>query len=462
MSTAALWPYAVPPSERAGRARSNWAGAGLLLSAGLIVLWITLRLLDFERARVPLYSLVSRAAEGFLHPLWLVLLIAAAAGSAAVLRRRRAPHPAAGASLAPDVHLRAEPEGRLSVIITGNRSAVARDFVVERDEAAEARVRRAFADAARRVSTFAPDEEELRWTRDEIESAQRELYAIGLEIGRGILGGEGQVADAIADLPGEHLQLSLQRELAGIPWELAVPRPAGAFLWQLFMVTRQIRETAPVEEPSRDARAPWRVLVIANPEAGVPGRELPAAEREAAEIMETGAAHPEMLRVVRKSPATADELKRVLMEGWDVLHFAGHTVPGGGTAGAWALGENEVVNPAEAVAAAERAPGLVFANACSTTPAVEASGGADAADEMMRSGVGSYLCTLAEVHDGGSASFAGAFYRALAAGATLGAALTAARSALLGRHPFTWANYVLYGDPTGRISRVRRGGAGRA
>jgi CHAT domain-containing protein len=65
----------------------------------------------------------------------------------------------------------------------------------------------------------------------------------------------------------------------------------------------------------------------------------------------------------------------------------------------------------------------------------------------MLAGVPAYLCTLAELHDAGSADFSVAFYRAVLGGATLGRAVTAARTALLGRHPITWANYVLYGDP---------------
>jgi CHAT domain-containing protein len=70
---------------------------------------------------------------------------------------------------------------------------------------------------------------------------------------------------------------------------------------------------------------------------------------------------------------------------------------------------------------------------------------------MMKAGVSACLCTLWQLHDSGSASFGGSFYRALLGGATLGTALTAARTALLGSHPITWANYVLYGDPALRL-----------
>jgi CHAT domain-containing protein len=72
---------------------------------------------------------------------------------------------------------------------------------------------------------------------------------------------------------------------------------------------------------------------------------------------------------------------------------------------------------------------------------------ADAARALMLAGVPAYLCTIAELHDAGSAAFSGAFYRAVLGGGTLGSAVTAARTALLGSHPIIWANYVLYGDP---------------
>jgi hypothetical protein len=55
------------------------------------------------------------------------------------------------------------------------------------------------------------------------------------------------------------------------------------------------------------------------------------------------------------------------------------------------------------------------------------------------------------VDDAESVEFALAFYRAAAAGQTLGAALRQARQASLMEHQtvtLTWASYVLYGDPT--------------
>ena len=92
---------------------------------------------------------------------------------------------------------------------------------------------------------------------------------------------------------------------------------------------------------------------------------------------------------------------------------------------------------------------LVFANTCGgeTREAGEESRAWDAARHFLQWGVPSYVGTLWDLHDAGSARFAGIFYRQLAGGATLAASVSAARSALLGIEPVTWANYVLYGDP---------------
>ena len=96
----------------------------------------------------------------------------------------------------------------------------------------------------------------------------------------------------------------------------------------------------------------------------------------------------------------------------------------------------------------------MFANACGSggSPGPAAQEPGDAARVALRQGVGAYAGTLWELHDAGSATFAASFYRTLVGGSTLGAAITAARNATLADRPFTWANYVLYGDPALRAA----------
>ena len=440
------WPHADAPSQRTRRGRRLPALVFAWVSLALAALWVVLRSLDYGSVRVAVYGAVSRGAEAFLHPAWVAFLFAVAALLFVAARRRSTPL-VAPASVAPAVQLRAEPPGMISVVVAGSRDAAARDWVVTRNQLEEARVVGAFHALAQRSASFAGANEGGGWNRAEIEDAQKELYALGLAIGGTLLGGSSEVADALVDLPGDHLQLGVQTELAGIPWELLVARAGGEYLWQLFSVTRQLRGSAGVRPGPVRRGGGCRLLLIANPAAGGSGGELEAVEREAADLLELGASRPDLLRVVRKSPRSADELRQLLAEGFDVLHFAGHTGNAAGLERGWVLGDGNAIDPSELFSDGVQAPTLVFANACSSNPSMRGENLADAARGLMLAGVPAYLCTIADLHDAGSASFSGAFYRAVLGGGTLGSAVTAARTALLGSHPVTWANYVLYGDP---------------
>ncbi len=441
-----------PGGQRGRPAPAACAAAALLWAVVLLaVLWVVLRLLPYG-GRAQVYRAASAFVEGFLHPLWLAALVLA--GVALFLWKRRASRVelAPAAAVAPDVHLRAEPPGKITAVISDSRGAAVRDFVVERSPEAEERILAGLRELAARSAAFDHAREGGATDRtaspEEVAETQRRIYSLGLEIGVSLLGGDSGAGPRIADLPGDHLLLRIQPELSRIPWELLVPRPGGQFLWQLFHTSRQIRtETAGRTAGARRC-APLRVLLMANLEAGRSGRDLPHAEREAAELLELAASRPDLLKVERKSPRTHAEFATLLSEGFDVVHFAGHSL--GSHAGAgWDLGEGEGITLDALGPCPERTPSLVFANTCGTDggDVGAESRSWDAARHFLEWGVQAYLGTLWDLHDGGSARFAGVFYRRLAAGATLAAAVSAARSALLGVEPVTWANYVLYGDP---------------
>jgi hypothetical protein len=413
----------------------------------LTLLWTALRLLSYgDRAEV--YRFASVAGEVFRH--WSVLPVLLGAGAALFFLRRsggrlRPPE----VSLAPEVHIREEPPGSLTVVIGGGRRAIARDHTVERNTAEERRILGEFDELARRIASFDYTAGGRGWTAEEIVETQRRIYALGLGIGRSLLGTE--TADELADLPGDHMQLSVQPSLSQIPWELAVGRPGGLFLWQLFALSRQLRDVVATRHTSRRIALPLRMLLLANLEAATPGRALKDAEREARELLRLGAARPRLLRVVRRSPRSADELAGLISEGYDIIHFAGHASDPQELKGGWILADGSVVDPSAAMAGLIDPPLLVFANACSSSPGSRAGENTDAARAVMRAGASAYLCTLWKLHDQGSWAFSTAFYRSLTGGNTLGRAVTAARTALMGAHPITWANYVLYGDPARRF-----------
>ncbi len=413
-----------------------------------LALWIVLRVLPYS-GRAQLYAGVSRVLEAYRSPVWagvacviaMVLLVRAARGRTRLGR---------GSDHASDVHVREESDGRLAVLLPGERGAMARDFIVNRDPTEERAILDGLAALAERSQAFG-----ARPSREAVAEAHREVHALGLSLCDALLGKDRELRERLFDLPGEHLLLRIQPSLAGLPWELLVPRPGAQYLWQQFHVARQIRDGRGVS-PGRDRGAgPMRVLLLANLEAGLPGRDLQAAEAEAQELMELSALDPERLRVTRRSPRSADELRRALAEGYDVVHFAGHTRSADGRDG-WVMANGQAVDPGDAVEASGTPPLLVFANACSSGPGASRSEGAGAAPmKLMSAGAAAYLGTLWELEDAGAAGLARVFYRNLVAGRTLGESLTAARASRLGVSPFTWANYVLYGDPTVRLQDPR-------
>lgn len=412
--------------------------------AALTVLWVVLKALPYaDRARV--YRVAATAFEWFLHPASLVALLAVLIGLG-VARRRGAVAIAIGPEVTQDVYLRAEPPGHVSVVFSAGRGALERDFVFDRRPDGERQVLAGFDALARRMAAFAPAAPGARASRGEIDEALREIRALGAEMREFFLGTAPAASDRLLELGGDHLLLRMSPELARFPWEVLVPREGGQFLWQLFHVSRQIRdEVAPPATP-RGSGAPVRLLLLADPEAGEAGRALPAAEWEAREILELSARTPERIRVVRKSPRAEQELRALVAQGFDVVHFAGHAETAGPAGPCWLLSGGAEA-PLDGLFEASP-PLLVFANACGGGESVRGAG--DAARVALRQGVGAYVGTLWELQDAGSATFAASFYRALVGGATLGKAMTAARDAAFGAYPFTWANYVVYGDPARR------------
>ncbi len=435
----------VPPSQmrRDGRGMRRFS---LWLVAILVAIWIALNLTDFG-ARSLVYRMLTRTAEGFRHPGWIAaLVIAATMLWLAGLRRAR--HPVFDAVLAPDVHIRAEPEGRLSLVFTGSRGAIAQDYTLDRRGEDEQKILRELDDLARRSVAF--EAGDGLPSADEIADAHRRVYALGRSLAS-ILGGDddGGAMEQLVDLPGDHLLLRVQRELSAFPWELLVPLSGGQPLWQLYCVSRQIRTDASRETAWRRPVRPLRMLLIADVEYGDDGRGLPQAEREAQEILELGALRPELLRVVRRSPRDRSELAATLNEGYDIVHYAGHTGQDESGAVGWVLPNGETVDGRDLFSPAT-IPLLVFSNACGEGTRTTVGGGGLALS-FAEAGVPAYLGTLWELHDAGSAAFALAFYGSVLNGDTLGAAVRSARERSFRFHAFSWANYILYGDPTARL-----------
>ncbi len=449
------WSAGYPPSGIVPRRRA--AGVWFAVTIVLLAIWVALRAAPYGM-RASVYRSVSGAVEGFAAPVWGVLLVLCVLLLGGLwLRLRRGPVERPLAGLAPDVHLRAEPPGSITVVIADARGGAARDFVITRRPDDETRILKGFDDLAQKSAAFEGTGAGGGSTRHPHSGSsewQGRVYALGLEIGERILGEAPELREKLLELPGDHLLLRIQPELSRIPWELTVARPGAQFLWQLFHVSRQIR--GDIETPERRPRSggPLKLLLLANLEAGRPGRDLPDAEREASLLLDLSTDRPDLMKVVRRTPRSAEELALMVSEGYDVIHFASHTSRLEHGMG-WILADGEPASPSEIGRRGGFAPSLVFSNSCGAGAGGSIEEGApdDMARLFLTLGVPAYLGTLWELHDVGSARFAESFYRALAAGSTLAAAVTKARESLLDAHPITWANYVLYGDPAVRLVR---------
>ena len=427
------------PRRDRGTTGRGCAISALSALAAAVALWFALRAATYGG----IYRGAAAVLDAFRSPLWLaaVLLLAAAVSLWLFVSRERGT--ARPPRLAPDVHLRAEPEGSLTVVVAEGRHAAAADIVVPRDPAAEREIRERFAGLAARAAAFG----EGRTTAPRGDTAA-ELRALGRALAERVLGGTGGAAGRIADLSGDHLQLRIQGELAGLPWEHLVPRPDGFPLWRLFHLSRQLRGAGARTRPAAPPARPLRVLLVSGGgDDGAGG--LPFAEREATTILETAARRPDVMRVTRKSPQTADELITLLYGPFDILHFAGHAVETG-EGRAWVLPGGERAPMSRFTSTPP--PWLVFANACGTAGDSSSHDVDETARLILSWGAGAYIGTLWDVDDGGAEIFARAFYDGLARGLTLAAAVTSAREAVLPDHALSSANYVLYGDPTDKLA----------
>jgi len=429
------WPGQRPPSSTiAGRRR---AGGALRLGIALAALWIVLRIIDYG-SRATVYGFVADGLERFRSPVWIVVIVVLTALLVWLAQRSRAA--SVDELLVEHVQLRVRGEDTLEVSVAEGHDAVGHEHQIERDMKREARL----VDDFVRLGTRGSRDGQVPGSEASGEEARRKLLSIGRELGE-LMGAGDAASRAILESRASHMLLRVPAELAGLPWELAVLREGSGPLWQLFAMARQAVVPVPSCRAGRDVRLPLRVLLLADLERDAPGRGLPEAAREAAEIMELGAQRPDVLRIVRRTPTSRSELDELLAEGFDIIHFAGHGARGADGSASWALTDG-AVSPAELRTPLDP-PMLVFSNACVPSGDDAGMGGA-LAEAFLRWGARAYVGPLWDLSDRGSAAFARFFYSAGADGATLGDAMQAARRASSASHAVVWAGYVLYGDPT--------------
>lgn len=288
------------------------------------------------------------------------------------------------------------------------------------------------------------------------------------------------------------LVMVLDRTTANLHWELlAQPEPGGAvseprdgefkkesFLGTARGFTRQLRTiAAPPPEPPPPPRRVLRVLVIADPAADAP---LPGAEQEGIEVADliesfnTKFAQKtknrvEVERLFGPIDATRENvLQRLMLESWDVLHFAGHCFfdPNDPTACGWIFGmkDREILSANE-LTRIDRVPKFVFSNACESGITPDRSDKRDPrmapsfAETFFHRGVANFVCTAWPIDDNAARLFAHRVYSGLLGlenpdnpePEPIFIAMREARCQIASQGGRTWGAYQHYGNPNFRL-----------
>ncbi|HEX5715290.1 MAG TPA: CHAT domain-containing protein [Thermoanaerobaculia bacterium] len=283
-------------------------------------------------------------------------------------------------------------------------------------------------------------------------------------------------------IPGE-MQRYLQREAWSfsittndleLPWELiSFERPEEessdpAYLCLERCISRMpLGGVFPPPPRRRSAVAPpkRRMLLIHSD----PNGDLPAAAREADEIAK---ALSDKLEIERVDPdqATNANINDILMgKPFDFLHYAGHAYFDKKDPNLSGLQLKDSRLTAEKIRRLNKGGSLVFLNACESGTVARDSEAQQVsyllsnpepvvglASAFVYSGALGCVGSLWPVYDRPAAELAVKFYEYVLLGEPTGEALRKARNDIRAAYPreVTWAGYVLYGDPTFRLTET--------
>ncbi len=193
-----------------------------------------------------------------------------------------------------------------------------------------------------------------------------------------------------------------------------------------------------------------QVLLVINPTD-----DLAGAEQEGSRIAAILDRHGAQVQLLRGAEATRARLLAGFRSGqFDAIHYAGHAFfdAAAPASGGILCAGGRVLSGSD-LASLEALPALVCFNACESgrirqPPSVARALGRSAgfAEAFLRGGVANFIGTWWPVSDDAAARFAAALYGRLTRGATIGAALHAARAAVRSLDSADWANYLHYGS----------------
>ncbi|NUN96413.1 MAG: protein kinase [Candidatus Omnitrophica bacterium] len=246
--------------------------------------------------------------------------------------------------------------------------------------------------------------------------------------------------------PGEFLSLELEPRWLQFPWELL--HDGVDFLGCRYAVGRVVPawRSGRIREPRNSHLA---FLLVSDPAGNLAG-----AAREGANLCALLENNIHIALLLLNGRVSKPDLVESLPRA-DLVHYSGHTSAPTGRTGGWEL-QDGVLDPDWVKKALGNDPGplLVFNNAChgadQAGPRLLDEGFRGMAETFLSAGTSHYIGAWREVRDDAATFMARAFYRALLEGASVGSALRSARletRASLGAADFSWAQYVLFGNP---------------
>jgi tetratricopeptide (TPR) repeat protein len=265
----------------------------------------------------------------------------------------------------------------------------------------------------------------------------RALHELGEQLGELLL---GDIADLVS--ASRRLIVVPDGVLNLLPWQSLGPVTGQVVVVPSVTILAQLRS-----RPPGAAAAPARLGVFADDAPGAAA--LPGARGEADWLLDgfVGASTP---------PAPADPDRDLsLWRDFDILHFAAHARSH--DASPWQseirLGEgDEFAVRAARIAAAELDASLAVLAGCESAGGriLSGEGVQGLTSAFLGAGVPTVLATLWPVDDHATSVLVRSFYRELAAGRTVGAALSLAQEKLRSNpataHPFFWAGFQVVGD----------------
>lgn len=261
--------------------------------------------------------------------------------------------------------------------------------------------------------------------------------------------------EKISSTHAQNLILYVDDKLVHLPWELLFD--GKQFLCRRFAMGRIVStRQAPTSLSSRTPKAPFKVLVVADPRG-----DLDASYREGMEVKNFLDEKRKLFHVDFKShPVDVPFVKKNLRD-YDIVHYAGHADyhSENPSESGWLLRDARLkASEISAMGGLQPMPSLVFSNACQSGHSGEWRLGEEYEQEIyglanayLLAGVQHYIGTFWEILDEPSCFFAKRFYSFLAEGVKVGEAVRRARHELVdayGEETIVWASYMLYGDPT--------------